>query len=148
MVEFTDAERSAIVSVWGQLHADEVGAHAIARLLIVYPWTQRYFSAFGNISSPAAIMGNPKVAAHGKVVMGALEKGVKNLNNLKGTYAALSTMHSEKLHVDPDNFRLLAHCISTTIAMKLGHSAFTPEVQEAIEKFLSAVASALGKQYH
>lgn len=78
------------------------------RLLIVYPWTQRYFGAFGNLSSAAAIQGNPKVAQHGKTVLNALEKAVKNMDDIKGTYSQLSQLHCEKLNVDPDNFRVNA----------------------------------------
>ncbi|XP_016402158.1 hemoglobin subunit beta-like, partial [Sinocyclocheilus rhinocerous] len=85
-------------------------------------WTQRYFSTFGNLSSPAAIMGNSKVAAHGRTVLGGLERAIKNMDNIKATYAALSVMHSEKLHVDPDNFRLLSDCITVCAAMKFGPS--------------------------
>lgn len=72
----------------------------------MYPWTQRHFGSFGNLSTYAAISGNPKVAAHGKIVMGGLETAVKNLDNIKNAYAKLSVMHSEKIHVDPDNFRV------------------------------------------
>lgn len=79
------------------------------RLLVVYPWTQRHFSSFGNLSSTAAIAGNPRVAEHGKTVMGGLESAVKNMDDIKNTYAKLSVMHSEKLHVDPDNFRVGCH---------------------------------------
>uniref|UniRef100_A0A4W5MF02 Globin domain-containing protein n=1 Tax=Hucho hucho TaxID=62062 RepID=A0A4W5MF02_9TELE len=75
-------------------------------LLIVYPWTQRYFGSFGDVSTPAAIMGNPKVAAHGKVVCGALDKAVKNMGNILATYKSLSETHANKLFVDPDNFRV------------------------------------------
>lgn len=78
------------------------------RLLIVYPWTQRYFSTFGNLSSPAAILGNAKVAGHGKTVMGGLDRAIKNMDNIKAAYSDLSVMHSERLHVDPDNFRVSA----------------------------------------
>ncbi|XP_055045044.1 hemoglobin subunit beta-1 [Misgurnus anguillicaudatus] len=148
MVEWTDAERSAITGVWGKISVDEIGPQALARCLIVYPWTQRYFASFGNLSSPAAIMGNPKVSAHGKVVMGGLERAIKNLDNIKATYAPLSIMHSEKLHVDPDNFRLLGDCITVCVAMKLGASVFNPDVHEAWQKFLSVVVSALLRQYH
>ncbi|KAL4593320.1 hemoglobin subunit beta-like, partial [Arapaima gigas] len=111
------------------------------RLLIVYPWTQRYFSSFGNLSSPAAICGNAKVAAHGKVVMHGLERAIKNLGNIKEAYHDLSVMHSEKLH-------LLSDCITVVVAEKFGKAVFTPDVQEAWQKFLAAVASALGRQYH
>ncbi|KAL4593391.1 hemoglobin subunit beta-like, partial [Arapaima gigas] len=79
MVDLTDAERSAILALWGKISIDELGPLALQRLLIVYPWTQRYFSSFGNLSSPAAICGNAKVAAHGKVVMHGLERAIKNL---------------------------------------------------------------------
>ena len=75
-----------------------------SRVLIVFPWTQRYFSSFGNLSNAAAILGNPKVAAHGTIVITGLEKGVKNLDNVKGVYAKLSELHSDTLHVDPSNF--------------------------------------------
>ncbi|XP_062868303.1 hemoglobin subunit beta-like [Trichomycterus rosablanca] len=148
MVEWTDAERHIISDVWGKLSVDEIGPQALARVLIVFPWTQRYFASFGNLSNAAAITGNAKVAAHGKVVMHGLEKAVKNLDNIKQSYAQLSVIHSEKLHVDPDNFKLLAECITVCVAMKLGPSVFTPEVQEAWQKLLDCVVSALGRQYH
>lgn len=76
------------------------------RLLIVYPWTQRFFDNFGNLSSPTAIIGNPKVRAHGKKVLTSFGEAVKNLENLKATYSKLSELHCEKLHVDPENFRV------------------------------------------
>lgn len=80
---------------------------------MVYPWTQRYFASFGNLSNAAAIQGNPKVAAHGKVVAGGLDKAVHNLDNVKGTYAQLSALHSDKLHVDPSNFSVRLALITT-----------------------------------
>lgn len=76
------------------------------RLLVVYPWTQRFFDSFGNMSSPSAIMGNPKVKAHGKKVLTSFGDAVKNMDNLKGTFAKLSELHCDKLHVDPENFRV------------------------------------------
>ncbi|KAK6311691.1 hypothetical protein J4Q44_G00173550 [Coregonus suidteri] len=109
---------------------------------------QRHFSTFGNLSTPAAIMGNPAVAKHGKTVMHGLDRAVKNLDDIKNTYTALSVMHSEKLHVDPDNFRLLADCITVCVAAKLGPAGFTADTQEAFQKFLAVVVSALGRQYH
>ena len=76
------------------------------RLLVVYPWTQRFFDSFGNMSSPSAIMGNPKVKAHGKKVLTSFGDAVKNMDNLKGTFAKLSELHCVKLQVDPENFRV------------------------------------------
>lgn len=51
-------------------------------------------------------MANKKVAAHGKVVLNGLGRAVQNMDDIKNTYAPLSVLHSEKLHVDPDNFRV------------------------------------------
>nr|AAH96977.1 Zgc:92880 protein [Danio rerio] len=51
-------------------------------------------------------MGNPKVSEHGKTVLKALEKAVKNVEDIKTTYAQLSQLHCEKLNVDPDNFKV------------------------------------------
>ena len=79
---------------------------SLPRLLIVYPWTQRFFDNFGNLSSPTAIIGNPKVRAHGRKVLTSFGEAVKNLESLKAIYAKLSELHCEKLHVDPENFRV------------------------------------------
>ncbi|KAG9331324.1 hypothetical protein JZ751_019490 [Albula glossodonta] len=148
MVEWTEFERKVIVSLWGKINPDEVGPQALARLLIVYPWTQRPFGGFGDLSTPAAIMGNSKVAQHGKTVMNGLDRAVKNLDNIKDAYSELSKKHSETLHVDPDNFRLFAEIVTACVAAKLGGSVLTPEAHEAWQKFLSVVVSALGRQYH
>uniref|UniRef100_A0AAY4CJ46 Globin domain-containing protein n=2 Tax=Denticeps clupeoides TaxID=299321 RepID=A0AAY4CJ46_9TELE len=115
MVEWTEFERNTIQSIFANLNYEVTGAKALARCLVVYPWTQRYFANFGNLYNAAAIMGNPKVAAHGTVVLHGLDRAVKNMDNIKATYAELSVLHSEKLHVDPDNFkvRLLSPTFTT-----------------------------------
>ncbi|KAL3053522.1 hypothetical protein OYC64_005955 [Pagothenia borchgrevinki] len=69
------------------------------------------------------------------------------MDDIKNTYAELSVLHSEKLHVDPDNFKLLADCLTIVVAARFG-SAFTGEVQAAFEKFMAVVVSSLGRQYH
>ncbi|MBN3303866.1 hemoglobin subunit epsilon-like [Amia ocellicauda] len=147
MVQWTDDERKAIASVWSKVDVESTGHQALVRLLIVYPWTQRYFSSFGNLSSSSAIMGNPKVKSHGKTVLTALGDAVNNLDNIKETYSKLSELHSEKLHVDPENFRLLGETLIIVLAGKLG-AEFTPAVQAAWQKLLGVVISALGRQYH
>ncbi|XP_066529684.1 hemoglobin, beta adult 2 [Hoplias malabaricus] len=146
MVVWSNAERSAISGVWGKVKTDEIGPQALARLLIVYPWTQRYFGSFGDLSSAAAVLGNPKVAAHGKILLGALDQAVKDLDNIKGTYSSLSQLHCDKLNVDPDNFRLLADCITIVVATKLGPS-FSPQVQGTWTKLLAVVVAALSSCY-
>ena len=51
-------------------------------------------------------MGNPRIRAHGKKVLTSLGLAVKNMDNLKETFAPLSELHCDKLHVDPENFKV------------------------------------------
>uniref|UniRef100_A0A4W5M0L6 Hemoglobin subunit epsilon 1 n=1 Tax=Hucho hucho TaxID=62062 RepID=A0A4W5M0L6_9TELE len=147
MVQWTDFERQTIQNIFGKMDYDDVGPAALSRCLVVYPWTQRYFGNFGNLYNAAAILGNPNVAAHGKTVLQGLVRAVKNMDDIKATFAELSVLHSEKLRVDPDNFRLLADCLTIVVASRMG-SDFTADVQGAFQKFLAVVVSSLCRQYH
>ena len=51
-------------------------------------------------------MGNPKVKAHGRKVLNSFGNAIKHIDDLKGTFADLSELHCDKLHVDPENFRV------------------------------------------
>ncbi|KAL1774471.1 beta-globin [Sigmodon hispidus] len=147
MVHLTDAEKDLVTGLWGKVNPDQIGGEALARLLIVYPWTQRFFESFGDLSSPSAVMSNPKVLAHGKKVINAFSDGLKHLDNLKGTFASLSELHCDKLHVDPENFRLLGNMIVIEMAHHLSKD-FTPCAQAAYQKVVAGVASALAHKYH
>ncbi|XP_026180556.1 hemoglobin subunit beta-2-like [Mastacembelus armatus] len=147
MVEWTDFERATIQNIFSKIDYDVVGPAALTRCLVVYPWTQRYFAKFGNLYNADAISANPNVKAHGKTVLCGLERAVKNLDNIKAEYTELSVLHSEKLQVDPDNFLLLADCLTVVIAAQLGED-FTADVHAAFQKFLAVVVSALRKQYY
>lgn len=46
------------------------------------------------------------IANHGIKVLHGLDRAVKNMDNIKETYAELSVKHSEELHIDPDNFKV------------------------------------------
>ncbi|KAI9526756.1 Hemoglobin subunit beta-1 [Dissostichus eleginoides] len=137
MVEWTEQERAIITSIYSHVDYEDIGPKALSRCLIVYPWTQRHFGSFGNLYNAEAIMGNANVAAHGIKVLHGLDRGVKNMDDIKGTYAERSILHSKKL----------SDCITIVVAAKMGH-AFTGETQAAFQKFLAVVVSALGKQYH
>ncbi|KAJ1075771.1 hypothetical protein K5549_020391, partial [Capra hircus] len=126
---------------------DEVGAEALGRLLVVYPWTQRFFEHFGDLSSADAVLGNAKVKAHGKKVLDSFSNGVQHLDDLKGTFAELSELHCDKLHVDPENFRLLGNVLVIVLARHFGKE-FTPELQAEFQKVVAGVASALAHRYH
>ncbi|XP_068192519.1 hemoglobin subunit beta-like [Antennarius striatus] len=147
MVEWTDFERDTIQKLFDNMNYEEVGPAALSRCLVVYPWTQRYFGNFGNLYNAIAITTNPLIAKHGITILHGLDRAVKNMDNIKDTYAELSVLHSEKLHVDPDNFRLLSDCLTIVLAARLGR-AFTGDVQAAFQKFVGVVVSSLGKQYH
>nr|AAA99224.1 beta-globin [Homo sapiens] len=47
MVHLTPEEKSAVTALWGKVNVDEVGGEALGRLLVVYPWTQRFFESLG-----------------------------------------------------------------------------------------------------
>ncbi|XP_044775195.1 hemoglobin subunit beta isoform X2 [Neomonachus schauinslandi] len=147
MVHLTAEEKSAVTALWSKVNVDEVGGEALGRLLVVYPWTQRFFDSFGDLSSPNAIMSNPKVKAHGKKVLNSFSDGLKNLDNLKGTFAKLSELHCDQLHVDPENFKLLGNVLVCVLARHFGKE-FTPQVQGAFQKVVTGVANALAHKYH
>nr|B3EWD2.1 RecName: Full=Hemoglobin subunit beta [Sciurus carolinensis] len=146
-VHLSADEKNALATLWGKVNPDELGGEALGRLLVVYPWTQRFFDSFGDLSSATAVMGNPKVKAHGKKVLDSFSDGLKHLDNLKGTFSSLSELHCDKLHVDPENFRLLGNELVLVLALHLGKD-FTPQVQAAFQKVVAGVANALAHKYH
>ncbi|XP_069841461.1 hemoglobin subunit beta-2-like [Dendropsophus ebraccatus] len=146
MVQWTAEEKAAITSTWAQVNVEEDGHDALARLLIVYPWTQRYFSSFGNLSNVTAISGNAKVHAHGKKVLTAIGGAIEHLDDVKRHLADLSKSHAQELNVDPENFKRLGEVLVTVLASKLG-AAFTPQVQAAWEKFINVLVAALSHGY-
>ncbi|XP_032346404.1 hemoglobin subunit beta [Camelus ferus] len=89
----------------------------------------------------------PKLKAHGSKVLNSFGDGLNHLDNLKGTYAKLSELHCDKLHVDPENFRLLGNVLVVVLARHFGKE-FTPDLQAAYQKVVAGVANALAHRYH
>nr|P02073.1 RecName: Full=Hemoglobin subunit beta; AltName: Full=Beta-globin; AltName: Full=Hemoglobin beta chain [Alces alces alces]ASH97654.1 adult beta-globin [Alces alces] len=143
----TAEEKAAVTAFWGKVKVDEVGGEALGRLLVVYPWTQRFFEHFGDLSTADAVMHNAKVKEHGKRVLDAFSEGLKHLDDLKGAFAKLSELHCDKLHVDPENFRLLGNVLVVVLARHFGKE-FTPELQADYQKVVTGVANALAHRYH
>nr|XP_034959489.1 hemoglobin subunit beta-1-like [Zootoca vivipara] len=106
MVQWTAEEKELIAQIWAKTDVAVIGADSLGGLLVVYPWTQRLFAHFGNLSSPAAILGNPRVKAHGTKVLTSFGEAVKNPDKVKDTFCKLSELHCDKLHVDPENFKV------------------------------------------
>ncbi|KAM4698460.1 hemoglobin larval subunit beta-1-like [Rhinophrynus dorsalis] len=146
MVQWTAEEKAAINAVWQKVNVEQDGHDALTRLLVVYPWTQRYFSSFGNLSNSTAISGNAKVHAHGKKVLSAIGNAVQHLDDVKGFLANLSKKHAQELYVDPENFKRLVDVLAIVLSAKLG-PAFSPQVQAAWEKFSGVLVSALSHGY-
>ncbi|KAM5152995.1 hemoglobin subunit beta-like [Mantella aurantiaca] len=143
----TEENIKVIHGFWNKVEQKHLGGEALARLLSVYPWTQRYFSTFGNLGSADAICHNAKVLAHGEKVLASIGDGIKHLDNLKGHYAKLSQYHSDKLHVDPANFYRFGDVLIVTLALHF-HEEFTPEVQCAMQAAFCEIGDALAKGYH
>ncbi|KAL7982864.1 hypothetical protein Chor_013470 [Crotalus horridus] len=59
MVHWTPEEKQLITALWTEVDVLEVSAAGLGKLLVVYPWTQRFFAHFGNLSGPSAIYANP-----------------------------------------------------------------------------------------
>ncbi|XP_001504240.1 hemoglobin subunit beta-like [Equus caballus] len=151
MVQLSGEEKTAILALWGKVNEEEIGGEAlgrvVSRLLIVYPWTQRFFDSFGHLTTSAAVTGNPRVKAHGKKVLHSFGEGVHHLDNLKDTFAQLSELHCDKLHLDPENFILLGNVLDVVLAYHFGKE-FTPELQASYQKAVSGGAHALAHEYH
>ncbi|XP_043945368.1 hemoglobin subunit epsilon-M-like [Protopterus annectens] len=147
MVVWKPNERQAVTSVWAKIDAEGHGQEALERLLTVYPWTRRYFDKFGDLSSSEAIHQNPNVRAHGKKVLCAIGECINHMDDIKGYLAPLSILHSDTLHVDPENFKLLGNCLIITIAASFGE-AFTPDAQATFQKLMAVISAGLSRQYH
>ncbi|XP_062830446.1 hemoglobin subunit beta-2 [Anolis carolinensis] len=147
MVHWTAEEKQLITGLWGKVDVATVGAESLGGMMCVYPWTQRFFPDFGNLSSPTAICANPKVRAHGKKVLTAFGDAIKSLDNIKDTFAKLSELHCDKLHVDPENFKLLGKILLLVLAGHHGKD-FTPACHAAYQKLVNVVSHALARRYH
>ncbi|NP_001290288.1 hemoglobin subunit alpha-like [Larimichthys crocea] len=138
------ADKTRVKTLWGKIEARsaELGGEALARMFVTYPQTKTYFSDWGQNLGPQ----NEKVKTHGAVIMAAVGKAVKNIDNLVGATTQLSELHAFKLRVDPANFKILAHNMMLVIAMYFP-GEFTPEVHLSVDKFLACLALALSEKY-
>uniref|UniRef100_A0A8D2G2K3 Hemoglobin subunit epsilon-4-like n=1 Tax=Theropithecus gelada TaxID=9565 RepID=A0A8D2G2K3_THEGE len=147
VVHFT-ADKKAAATNSGKVGTGSQGEVQKGRiLLVVYPWTQRYFETFGYLGSDCAIMGNLKVKAHGKKVLISFVKAVMLMDDLKGTFAMLSDLYCNKLHVDPENFLLLSNMILIILATHFSEE-FTLQIQASWQEPTNAVANAVALKGH
>ncbi|XP_064808950.1 hemoglobin subunit alpha-2-like [Oncorhynchus masou masou] len=121
--------------------SDEIGAEALARLIVVYPQTKSYFAHWKDRSPNGA-----PVRKQGITVMGGLYEAVSKIDDLAGGLLNLSELHAFVLRVDPVNFKILSHCIMVVLSMLFAEE-FTPQIHVAVDKFLALVALALAEKY-
>ncbi|CAN9505528.1 unnamed protein product [Ophioblennius macclurei] len=121
--------------------AGDIGADALARMLVVYPQTKTYFSHWTDLSP-----GSPPVVKHGATIMAGVGAAVKMIDDLTAGLMELSQLHAFTLRVDTANFKILSHNLMVVMAIQLP-SDFTPEVHVSMDKFLGAVSLALSEKY-
>ncbi|XP_058508579.1 hemoglobin subunit alpha-like [Solea solea] len=137
-------DKSQVKKLWAKVEKqiDDIGAESLGRMLVAYPQTKTYFSAWkGDLN-----VQNENVRKHGARILNAVSKAVKEIDNLTTALSQLSELHASKLQVDPANFKLLAHNLILVLAMYFP-ADFTPAVHLSIDKFLAAVALALSENY-
>ncbi|KAG8558485.1 hypothetical protein GDO81_017014 [Engystomops pustulosus] len=122
---------------------EEVGKESLVRLLIVYPWTQKYFDDLGDLSSVEAIQKNPKVAAHGEKILKSVEEAMKHLDNLNHQVEQ-SQYYTKELHIDPSIFPLYTKTLTDVMADQF-KGEFPSEVRASFEKTFSAMNDAVSK---
>ncbi|XP_052508107.1 LOW QUALITY PROTEIN: hemoglobin subunit beta-like [Budorcas taxicolor] len=147
MVHLTLEEKLLVTALWSKMRVAEVGVETLGRLLVVYPWTQRFFESFGNLPSADDIMGNAKVKARDNKVLDSFTEGLKYVDHLKGVFSLLSELHCKNLHVSPENIRLLGKILVITLVQNFGKE-FTLEFLVAYQKAVAGVANALTYKYH
>ncbi|XP_062264026.1 hemoglobin embryonic subunit alpha [Platichthys flesus] len=143
MTSLTAKDKETVKAFWAKMasKAQDIGADALNRMLIVYPQTKTYFSHWKDLSP-----GSAQVLKHGKTVMGGVEYAVSQLDDLKAGLLSLSELHAFTLRVDPANFKILSHNILVVMAIMFPED-FTPEVHVCMDKFLAALALALAEKY-
>ncbi|KAM9304721.1 hemoglobin subunit alpha-5-like [Gastrophryne carolinensis] len=139
---FSNAEKDAIVSIWGKVsgNVEALGAEALERLFLSFPQTKTYFNHF-DLSH-----GSADLQRHGGKVLGALGEAASHLNNLEDSLAKLSDLHAYNLRVDPGNFKLLSHSILVVLAAHFP-ADFDATAHAAWDKFIAVVSGVLTSKY-
>ncbi|XP_042248003.1 hemoglobin embryonic subunit alpha [Thunnus thynnus] len=143
MTSLTAKDKSVVKAFWAKIapKADDIGADALSRMLVVYPQTKTYFSHWKDLSP-----GSAPVKKHGKTVMAGVADAVTKIDDLTAGLLTLSELHAFTLRVDPANFKIISHNILVVLAIMFPVD-FTPEAHVAMDKFLAALALALSEKY-
>ncbi|XP_041633586.1 hemoglobin embryonic subunit alpha-like [Cheilinus undulatus] len=143
MTSLTDRDKATVRAFWSKVapKSQEIGAEALARMLIVYPQTKTYFAHWKD-QSP----NSPSAKKHGITIMSGVGDAIGKIDDLKGGLLTLSELHAFTLRVDPANFKTISHCILVVMAIMFPED-FTPQVHVSMDKFLACLALALAEKY-
>ncbi|KAJ4918522.1 hypothetical protein JOQ06_014084 [Pogonophryne albipinna] len=114
MTTLTAKDKQTVKAFWAKVSgkSEDIGASAVARMLVVYPQTKTYFSHWQD-QSP----NSPAARKHGKTVMMGVGDAVTKIDDLKEGLKELSQLHAFTLRVDPANFKILSHNILVVMAV-------------------------------
>ncbi|XP_033999229.1 hemoglobin subunit alpha-2-like [Trematomus bernacchii] len=143
MTTLTAKDKQTVKAFWAKVSgkSEDIGAAAVARMLVVYPQTKTYFSHWQDQSPYSAA-----ARKHGITVMMGVGDAVTKIDDLKEGLKELSELHAFTLRVDPGNFKILSHNILVVMAVMFP-TDFTPDVHVSLDKFLAAVSLALAEKY-
>ncbi|XP_053551040.1 hemoglobin subunit alpha-1 [Bombina bombina] len=135
-------DKKRIKAIWTAMagHGDVYGGEALYRMFLHSPQTKTYFPNFDFSKNSA------QIKAHGKKVVDALTEAVNHLDNIEGCLSKLSDLHAFNLRVDPGNFGLLRHNILVVMANHFPKQ-FDPCTHQSVDKFITAVSTALTSKY-
>ncbi|KAJ6656024.1 hypothetical protein lerEdw1_004609 [Lerista edwardsae] len=141
-MSLTAADKTNVKGIWTHVagRSEAFGTEFLNRLFAVFPATKTYFPSYDLTPSSADIK------AHGKRIADALTQAVNHLDDVAGTFSALSDLHAQKLRVDPVNFGKLRECILVTLAAHHG-SPIKADVLCSLDKFLCHVGDVLTSKY-
>ncbi|XP_028310660.1 hemoglobin subunit alpha-A-like [Gouania willdenowi] len=140
-MSLSERDKAYVRLFWEKVtpRTSELGAQALARMLVIYPQTRVYFQ---RMNWTDFSLTSPDVQNHGANMMAAFGDAVKRIDDLVGGLASLRDLHANVLRLDPASHKFLSNSMLMVFAMSFPQD-FTPDVQLSIDKFLLSVAMAL-----
>ncbi|KAM4717296.1 hemoglobin embryonic subunit alpha-like isoform 1-T1 [Anableps anableps] len=101
-MSLTAQDKGTVKAFWAKVvnKAEDIGADALSRMLVVYPQTKTYFAHWKDLNP-----GSAPVKKHGATVMGGVADAVAKIDDLTTGLLNLSELHAFTFRVDPANFK-------------------------------------------
>nr|XP_033818737.1 hemoglobin subunit zeta [Geotrypetes seraphini] len=138
----TEGDKVAVIKLWGKIsgQTEAIGSEALQRLITCFPQCKTYFKHYD--LSP----GSAQIRTQGTRILDAIGEATKHLDNLSESLSKLSDLHAYSLRVDPENFKLLSHCILVVLAIHCP-AEFNSETHASWDKFLAVISAILTSKY-